>query len=204
MKRLALLLLVLTVALTSCEDDKKLKDGPPPTTSEIRSALDSAIQGLKSGNIIPVNEAKDKIREVRNQYGSGPNWQQAYVGFVGSVSEETKSIYDFAKENEEAWPKVLVWCEVLEEVDPDNVKLPIYRKKANSEINKPKVAFKGVMNDGIFVKIELRLENETYSEVVRMGQEIHGIKIVEVIGRGKGIVIEYLETHEIKEVMLGQ
>ncbi len=209
MKRLGLLMLILTVALTSCEEPPPPEDlpPPPPTVGEIRGALDSTIQGIRSGNYGQAQkiEALSKMLEIGNKYRTGPNWKEALTGFAGSVSAKTKSVYDTAKTDEDAWPKVRIWCEVLAAVDPDNVKLKLYRQKATAEINKPKVTFKGHMvaagTDTIFIDIEVPKEGKTYSEKVRVGQEIHGIKIIEMIGAGKGIVIEYLETNDRKEIM---
>ncbi len=203
MKRLILLLLVLTVSLTSCKKEViPPEEPPPPSVGEIRSALDSSIQGIKSGDYgdKEKDEAIEKIVQAEKLYGSDPNWEEAHTGFADSVWEMTKSIRDTAITDGNDWPKVAIWAEVLKAVAPDYVPPP----PPPRPFTELKVSFKGILNDTIFVDIKVPGETKTYQEIVRVGQEIHGIKIVEMIDSGKGIVIEYLETGERKEVMLGQ
>ena len=62
------------------------------------------------------------------------------------------------------------------------------------------------MHDGrndytiVYMEIHMPLEDKVYDERLRPGEEIHGLKLVKVIGNNQGVTFEFLENGDIFDV----
>ncbi len=80
------------------------------------------------------------------------------------------------------------------------------RERALTELRKPRVTLRGLPEfDGqkiAMMSIYLPMTSETHFERMRVGEEMHGIKLLGVFGDDKGVRIEYVETGDRDVVYL--
>lgn len=107
-------------------------------------------------------------------------------------------------ERAELWEHVLTLTDAHLIFKPGSPKFNHTRDKAQVEIRKPRVTLKGLPEiDGrktVILSFYLPMTNKTYSERMTLGEEMHGARLLSVIGKDRGVRMEYLETGEIFEV----
>lgn len=99
-------------------------------------------------------------------------------------------------------------CELLELVSPDNTRIDRFRLWATVQLNRPIVAIRGWYEPlevdlpivYVFVKVYLPESNEVVSMRVREGEEFLGLKFLKILGKKKGIRLEYKATGDVFEV----
>jgi hypothetical protein len=105
-------------------------------------------------------------------------------------------------------PLVLFLCELLETLDPDNTRLDRFRMWATVQENRPIVLVRGWYEPldvdlpivYVFVKVYLPESNSVVSKRIREGEEFLGLKFLKILGKKKGIRLEYKATGDVFEV----
>lgn len=207
-------LIVLLVAfLAGCEKEAEEvvepAAPPPPTPLEIADEF-FATTGLNApppapGTPLPPGYAQRFVGVVKNfrqANASGAEGKGAITIVSRKIDERITGF-----ERVFLWEWVLAYSDGHVALHPDSTKWAISRERAIVALKKPKVTIKGlpeVLGEKVaLLDFFLRAEGKRYSERLRIGDEMHGLKFVKVIGRDRGVMMEYLETGETFEVMMG-
>ena len=208
-------LLVCVVLIAACsppEEEVEEASGPeappPPTPQEIAQSIitelnldmTAASTGGRLSNTVRqqmLNSLHDKV----NLHNGSEDGKKA-MEFVKQRVE--KRIRDFS--NEDAWQHVLVFIDLHKVFDPDSRKYGSLQEEAFQQLKKPKLALKGMpVLDGqriIILDFEFPLDNSRAQERVAIGDELHGVRVVDVFGNNRGVTVEFLETGERDVVFL--
>ena len=106
------------------------------------------------------------------------------------------------------WHHLIIYEEAYRVLNPRSQKFKRQRDKAIVELKRPSVDLTGFMYDGrneytiAFQKIHMPLEDVLYEEQVRPGEEIHGLKLIKVIGNNQGVTLEFLESGDVFDVYM--
>ena len=212
MKRLVAALLVAMVLLPACEKPpppppKKTEakpPPPPPTAQELRLSAIAKLADILSG-VVPLGkeEVQNRVNAERSRLKGQLNGAAALRLLTADIRDALKGCRSNAN-----WDGVLLLCNALEPLDPENVMLQRYREEAVVQKNKPIVELKGFTTHGdtgetmIFLNVTLPEENNrTESCKVEVGEEFHNLKLMRIVGKQKGVEIRYLPTNEDFEVM---
>ena len=110
-------------------------------------------------------------------------------------------------EDQELWTWVIFADEALKTLDPDHSRFDRLRERAEIRLRRPEVQITGFYEDHetgqetVFMNVYLPEENRRERVQVRPGEEFHGLRLRDIIGRNRGVELEYLEANEIFEVM---
>ncbi|MEK7794894.1 MAG: hypothetical protein AAB353_10205 [Candidatus Hydrogenedentota bacterium] len=204
------ILSVLVGFFAGCAEEKaaepEVAPPPPPTVQEIQTQIETALQ-LTSPLPPPTTslsgaDAAAWLGQVRTQkqtHSATPNGQQA-------LRNVSKKFEEHVTQAEQAgmWDFVLANAEAHEALNPGTTKYVQIKQRAVIELKKPRVKILMIIEqDGITTakaKVTLPLEGKTYDEIFREGEILHGIRLVEFIGKARGARFEYLETGEMFDV----
>jgi len=202
-------------AVTACtEKEKKDRDAPPPPppptaqeiASEIRRASLNSLSALIAGPDQPVpasvyEQVLTGLRSGKAKHQGSKNGKEA----LDMIAVECNQILSRAVETE-SWHAVLLACDALDIVEPDNVRANRLRERARGRINRPKVTIKGFFTDAetdetkVFLDVYLPETKKTEKVRAHVGQEFYGLRLVDIIGKEKGIKMQHIETGEMFDV----
>ena len=183
---------------------------PPPTPEEIASKIASEM-GLgvslpPPGSTLPPGSAaafKADITRVKNEQ-MGAEEGAVVLGILsGKFEDRIRQV-----ERGKLWHHVLIYEEAYRVLNPGSQKFKRQRDKAIIELKRPSVILTGFMYDGrneytiAFLEIHMPLEDMLYEERVRLGEEIHGLKLIKIIGNNQGVTFEFLESGDIFDVYM--
>lgn len=183
---------------------------PPPTPSEIAFQISRSL-GLNAplpaaGSTLPPGTAKTfkaSITRIKNEQVTKEEGLEV-LGFISSNLEKRIRKMEGAK----LWHHLLIYEEGYRILNPRSQKFKRQRDKAIIELKRPTVTLTGFMHDGrndytiAFVEIHMPLEDKVYEERMRPGEEIHGVKLIKVIGNNQGVTFEFLEDGDIFDVYM--
>lgn len=199
--------LALAMLLVACEEEKKEaeEEAPPPKSAnelyqEITKILDplraklDADQGMGKAALDPlVAEA----RTARQKMNAEPNGKEALARFTQDVDGLIRTA-----RQKERWMPVIKMCELYDILEPGNSKTGRMIEMAERQINRPKVRIKGFVDDmqanDTYVFLEVKVPDAEWfaPDPVREGDEFldppYTLRFQEIIGRNKGIRLEYL------------
>lgn len=110
-----------------------------------------------------------------------------------------RRIREFA--DAEAWTHVMVFIKARAVFEPNNQQYLALIDDAKTELRKPVVTVRGLPDiDGVQLVIldfHIPLSDETFRrEKLRLGDKAHGIKILSIFGKRRGVMLQYMETGE--------
>lgn len=211
----------LTVCLAGCEEAdfsiKKTEEAPPapppPTPDEL---VAEAVGSLQVLNVIPPG--------IPLQYVLTKNGREEVVNYVREWKENAHQLDDGAAAVRKLWRElddrlqparhnqnaalVLLLCDLIEVLDPENPKVPRYREWARVYNNRPVVVIKGwfekkdeeIEQTFVFCDVYLPEQREMHPVEVTEGEEFYGVKFEEIIGKNRGMRLRYLATGDVYEV----
>ena len=213
-RALSLLAVVaMAFCVTGCGEREPKKSEtpppPPPTPEEIADKIMTDLQ-LKEplpavGSTMPEQASAkflNAVRSAKTRNSTSADGKQALL----LVSQKLDSRLRALVKNE-LWEHVLTYCDGHLILNPGSPKFNRTREKTISELRKPKVTIDGFFFDGntkqtsVFMDFYLPIEKKTYRAQVRVGEELYGLKLVEIIGNNQGVTMEYLETDETFDVL---
>lgn len=202
--------LAAMVALSGCEDqaareraERQAQEQPPPPSPEevaqkiIADAQLNAPMPTRGSSLPPsVRQTMlDLLRREKNRLQGTEDGDQALAIVARKVDGRVRQY-----ERAELWEHALTLCDAHLIFNPSSKKFNHTRDKALLELRKPRVVVKGLHEvDGrkiAFLSFYLPMTNETFSERMAMGEEMHGARLLGVFGRNRGVRMEYLETGE--------
>ena len=210
MRYLRSYLVLLTVLLSACKE--KEPEGPPPppppTPQEIAAKLATEWQ-LNAplpppGIQIAPQAARQYIGTIRSgvtEHSATPEGKEALRIVSRQLDQRLRSM-----ENNELWGPALLLCDAHAVLNPGSHRFDLTRERAVVELKKPQVTVDGFYEDiasgqtAAFLSYYLPLEGATHKEKVRLGEEMYGLKFVEIIGKNQGITFEYVATGDTFDV----
>lgn len=211
MRRITVALAVLLVAFAACEEEPPpppvKEEPPPPTPQEIAQKFISE-QKFNSpvpppGWVLPksaIAPFRSAIRTVKNQNTGTEGGAEALLIISQALDRRLRQL-----EDAELWDAVILIADAYEILNPASKRFKASRQIAETELRKPKVTILGITDFGqkvAMLSFYLPLTGETFKENVRVGEEFYGLRFVSIIGRDRGVNLEYLETGETFEVLI--
>ena len=182
----------------------------PPTPEEIAGSIVDEM-GLSAplpppGSTLPPGSAaafKADITRVKNEQMATEEGV-AVLGIIsGKLENRIRQV-----ERSKLWHHVLIYEEAYRVLNPRSQKFKRQRDKAIIELKRPSVSLTGFMYDGrndftiAFLEINMPLEDILYEERMRLGEEIHGLKLIKIIGNNQGVTLEFLESGDVFDVYM--
>jgi hypothetical protein len=174
----------------------------PPTAQEIAQKIileaqldmDVPPPGARFPNTMRQNML-NILQSATTTNAADPVGKEALVHVVGRID---KRIRDFSQA--EAWQHVMVFTDAHAIFQPGSKKYASLRAEAHTELSKPKVNVTGMPTiEGrqlILLSFYIPITDKSYKERVQVGDEIHGLKVINIFGLDRGVTLEYLETGE--------
>lgn len=107
------------------------------------------------------------------------------------------------------WSFVGPLVEAYQVLRPDDKLYQPYAERAQRQLNRPKVALRGLYHDHTSgmttasLKVYDPVTRETTTENIRLGEKYRGIKFTKIIGKDEGIELEIESTGTTFQVMKG-
>lgn len=160
--------------------------GPPPGTI-LSPARGSALMST--------------LRSAKTRHASAENGKEAFKIVSRSIQTKIETL-----EGKELWEHVLIHTDAYDIFNAGSTRFDRLREKANIELRKPKVTIKAMINANgpltVIAEFYLPLTKEVKKERIRVGEIMHGLKFVSVIGNNAGATFTYLETNEDFDVYI--
>ena len=176
---------------------------PPPTPQEIaQGIIDSAQLDMP----LPPKDAqfpkaveKNLMRilsDEKNEHSLTESGKEALQHVIGRVD---RRIMDFA--DAEAWSYVVTYLAAREVLDENNDQYLALRDQAIKELQKPTITVKGLpeikQTQYAVLNFHIPLTDEKFENLrLRLGDVAHGVKVISIFGKKRGVTLEYLETGE--------
>jgi len=213
-RKIALLLtLMLIFPLTGCDDEVPREkpdrpdvgeDGvpPPPTPEEVAQQIIAEAQlnapmPRRGASLPPAvrQTILDLLRRERNRLKGTEDGDQSLAIVAAKVDEKVRQY-----ERAELWEYVITMIDAHLIFNPGSVKFSHIRDKALIELRKPKVTVTGIPDFNnrkiAMLRIYLPLSSETFSVKMSIGEEMHGLRFLDIFGNNRGVRLEYIETGE--------
>ncbi|MCH7959806.1 MAG: hypothetical protein IID08_06735 [Candidatus Hydrogenedentes bacterium] len=182
----------------------------PPTPQEIADRIANEM-GLNEplpppGSTLPPGTAsafKQDITRIKGEQSAAEEGA-VVLGFLSSKIENRIRQVERSK----LWHHVLIYEEAYRVLNPRSQKFKRQRDKAIIELKRPSVSLTGFMYDGrndttiAFLEINMPLEDILYEERLRPGEEIHGLKLIKIIGNNQGVTFEFIESGDFFDVYM--
>ena len=216
----ALLVVVVAVASSGCDTIKEIGNAPPPevppTPSEIaRTVLDEAKMSgplPAKGTRLSKNERKATLavlRRAHTKYSAIPDPETTkdphFNEDVLNILDSTVDIRMDTARKAKRWKHVLLYADAHLIFHPNSDRYKVPREMAEVELSKPEVSIRALFeDDNIQVAIldfHIPLTDETFKSLeLEMGDALHGMRFLEVIGLDRGVRMLNEESKEIVNV----
>ncbi|MFO7976969.1 MAG: hypothetical protein R6V12_20345 [Candidatus Hydrogenedentota bacterium] len=184
---------------------------PPPThpePEEIAEEIKTGLQPLDNVASFEIGITPDLKQQLighlmtakRNH--SDTEWGRKALMYV---AHELEDRLQAARDNMHT-DLVLLLCDLIEVLEPDNTKLPRFREWAKIQLERPIVKIVGWFEfeqprygeDEIYALLEVYIPATGKKErpKVMEGEEFLGLKFHRIIGKKRGMVLEYLKTKD--------
>ncbi|MFP4172492.1 MAG: hypothetical protein ACLFV4_06225 [Candidatus Hydrogenedentota bacterium] len=200
------LMLLLGFGLVGCEaeeEEPEEEEPPPPSAGEIERAFVETYEGLPDEiGDEQMEETLNEVRETRGEYQATENWAEGRRRAIEEFEDMARRADD-----RELWTWLIFADEALKTLDPDHSRFDRLRERAEIQLRRPEVEITGFYEDHdtgqetVFMNVYLPEEDREERVQVRPGEEFHGLRLRDIIGRNRGVELEYLEANEIFEVM---
>ncbi|MCC6694116.1 MAG: hypothetical protein IT365_00670 [Candidatus Hydrogenedentes bacterium] len=187
----------------------------PETKEAIQAEIEAGLQPIYDfvGTLtrqtpLPPGYAEQSLAYVQgvvSKYSGTPAGQEALHGVERHLEDALKT----AREAQNGLA-VLMICSLIRTIDPDNPRLARHEEWATIEKNRPVVMLRGWYEDresnpptvNAFLEVYLPETGEVQHLRVREGEEFLGLKFHKIIGKRRGMRMEYLRTGDLFEVYM--
>ena len=211
---------LLVLGLGGCDVDELPQPPPipgqtPETKEAIQAEIETALQPLYDlvptlarQTPLPAGFAEQSLAYMQgavSKYSGTPPGQEALRG----VQRHLEDVLKTAREAQNGLA-VLMICSLVRAIDPENVRMARYEEWATIEKNRPVVMLRGWYEDreanppivNAFIEVYLPETAEVEHLRVREGEEFLGLKFHKILGKRRGMRLEYLKTGDLFEVYL--
>jgi len=215
MKRLMVVTVCLAALfLAACEKKPAApppptrKEKPPPTQAELASQLRSTYSQATTAANANQPLADDVAGGTLGNFSNTVKRLRGVENGLGAIAEVEPQVYELAETyfEQEKWKYAILFCDLYSAINPQSEKLQRIRERSVAQRDKPKVTFKSFFADEttgeVTVFLEVQLSNgSVHSVTATPGDEFFGLRFTNIIGRMKGIELEYLQLGESFQVM---
>jgi len=165
---------------------------PSPEGPGVGEGDRGAPYGLTKEMQTQAMEAIKAAVEVHQKTSSGREALSLFTHDVIALAKEAQS--------QKRWKLALAAIDVYELLHPGNPRFMRLREQATAELERPRVVLLGFFDDNVqadtyvFLQVTLPPSNEVKKVHVRPGEEFLGLRFVDIIGKNKGIILEYLRV----------
>lgn len=152
----------------------------------------------RPGSKMPVSVRRnvlDLLRREKVSLAGTPEGDVAIDIIKKRIDERVRAF-----ERAELWEHVLTYSDAHVIFSPNSKKFNRARETALTELRKPRVTVTGLPEfDGhklAMLNIYIPMTSKKYREQLAIGEEKHGIRVLDVYGDDLGVRLEYLETGE--------
>ena len=212
-KNFLLTVVLMMVLIIGCGE----KDGPvdtegelppPPTAEEIASDIRTAFEGqlteMATGKRLTRKIGDDACSALRSKVNANRAEENGPEA-ISKVSFEVEQIARIAH-SAEKWDIAMLGCLLYETIEPSSTTLARIKKRSDLEIKRPRISDLGFVTMGgettVFLKAAL-YDGRIFDRQVTVGEEFFGLRLESIIGRQRGISLEYIETGQLFDVMKG-
>jgi len=167
---------------------------------EIKPSIDLLYGGLNASakHLEPTitdgsrREVVNKIQQEVVRLSALPNGAEALKRLGYAIQEIARQARDA-----ERWHLVMACVDAFEVLSMDSYLLEKLDERARAILEQPKVEVKGYFHDQntderfVFLQLTNRLTQEVTKERVREGEEVQNLRVVEIIGRNRGVKLEF-------------
>ncbi len=205
---------------TGCDEGKLPPPPSPPgkgptTEKAIAAEIEKGLQPLYQfvpalTRQTPVPPAfgkplKQHLKEETEKYRGTPEGKEA----LRQVVRHLEDVLKVARSAQNGLAVLLI-CDLITIVEPNNSRVPRYKEWATIEKNRPVVMLRGWYEDRekdppviyAFIEVYLPETGEVEHLRVREGDEFLGLKFKKIVGKRRGMLLEYLKTGDQFEVYL--
>ncbi len=220
MRKIAIVCLALMFVVCACEPappppPPAPPPPPPPSPQEIAAEIRPCLgpyqalvtttvpgQGTGSGGqgafgSLSAEQQKqtfDCLAAAKSKHQVTENGKEA----LGVITHELEDLIKVARD-QHRWKLVLGCIESHAALAGPSEKYKRLKEHAEKELRRPVVRVKGFFDDEdnkqtyVFLQFELKPSGEVIQERMRVGEEKHMVKFLEIIGNRKGVRLEYTE-----------
>lgn len=209
-----LLAMIFIIGCAAKEEEPEEEDAPPPppppTPEEIAAKIsnDLKLDGPIPGPDVRIEAGEaQRLLQIAQQQNVQLSATEDGKRSLQIVSQKVDARIRACFTNE-AWSHVFAYTELHLVFQPDSVKFLAERNRSIAELKKPQVTVKMILNDPTsrrqiaHLEMFLPLENKTVNETMKIGDQLYGLKFVDVVGNNKGVLFEYAETDDTFEVLM--
>jgi hypothetical protein len=162
----------------------------------IETELTSIITPLMSGQPFDMNTKVTMLQSLFNARLKHQMTQPGRVALarVSVMVEQTAMRY----RGQERWQETLAACEAFETLRPGSIYLRPMKSEAEVHVKRPTVHVEGFLGDieredvYAFLRVTDPITGKVENVQARPGQEFCGLRFDKIIGRQKGVRLEYL------------
>jgi hypothetical protein len=206
------------VALTACEEAPPPEpEAPPvhiPTAEEVKAEVVRTLDPFealfapdKEPLPAPVHaQALQSLRAKISEHQPGANGPEGIKMAQRQVETKLQQAQD-----SEFWAAVVAMADALEVLSPDTTRTARARQEAMLQLNRPKVVLRGFFNFGDDTVAQMRIRIPATGEVFESvraeeGEEFlpapYTLRLLNIIGDGTGVNLEYLATGDTFQAFL--
>lgn len=210
--------IALALGLASCDAAKEAL-APAPSQDEVRARQEAVRQELRQA-LVPVlavleapgygetvqqkptylteearAQATAAVREVRKKHEGSEEGRAAMAAFGHEITENLQQARDADR-----WRVVLALIDAYEIVTGEMpTRMVRLRERAQIHCDRPVVEVKGFFDDlatgdsYVFLRLRDRTSGEVHVVQARVGDEFHNLKLLKIIGKKRGVELEYLK-----------
>ncbi|GMV94894.1 MAG: hypothetical protein AMXMBFR82_46720 [Candidatus Hydrogenedentota bacterium] len=218
--KFAWMAVALLVVGLGCEDSSL--PAPPPSAGDpavteeaITAEIEKGLQPLY--DFVPIltrqtpvppafaQTMREHLRQANEKYHGTPEGKEALRNAVRHLED----VLVVAREKQNGLAVLLI-CELIRIVEPNNSRVARYEEWATIEKNRPVVMLRGWFVDeekdppviNAFIEVFLPETGEVEHLRAREGEEFLGLKFRKILGKRRGMLLEYLKTGDLFEVYL--
>lgn len=189
--------------------------GAPASQASIRAEIEQGLRPLYDAVPLLTRQTpitpqfafplKDHLQKAVATYGATPEGKEA----LRDVVRQLEDVLVQARDAQNGLAVLLI-CDLIRTVEPGNSRVARYEEWANIEKNRPVVMLRGWYEDrekdppivNAFIEVYLPETGEVEHLRVREGEEFLGLKYRKMLGRRRGMLLEYMKTGDRFEVYL--
>lgn len=200
---------MLTVLFSGCEAPRPpdiSEPAGPKTKEEVLAIVRPLVQPIRDtvrppAGVMPPGVSDEQheqiigaLRDAIIHYGDTPHGQQALRELGYEIEEFAKEARDL-----ERWRLVRICVDAHEILNMRSETIMRLDARAQSMLAKPKIEVKGFMEDKeqndyyVFLQLTDRSTGKRRTVTMREGEEVDDLRLVRIIGRNKGVRLEYLK-----------
>lgn len=203
---LAALLFILAAGCEAPKPPESAETPGPMTMEEVLAIIRPIIQPIRDTLQPPAGVAPPGVSDEQHEqiiaalrdailhYGDTPHGREALRTLAREIEDLAKEARDV-----ERWRLVSICVDAHDMLNMESVAIQRLDERARMMLARPKIEVKGFMEDRekndfyVFMHVTDRATGTRKTVTMREGEEVDDLRLVRIIGRNKGVRLEYLK-----------